>query len=179
MDALGLVYRQPRYLLLAAVLFAVMAIFYLWSSQVLLIANGSISFLVEPPFIAAALVLAFLFALTLPMQVYAVRLAATSAQRTGGTVLGAVLGTASMTCCAPVLLPSLLSLLGFSGTSILGINGMLHRYWLPLATLGIILLAYSLFSVVQGLNRECAIELPQGDVLDGATTQSARTHRVG
>lgn len=179
MGALDIVYRQPRYVVLAAVLFSVMAIFYLWSSQVLLIANGSVSFLVEPPFIAAALVLAALFALTLPMQVYAVRLAAASAPQTGGTVLGAVLGTASMTCCAPVLLPSLLSLLGFSGTTILGINGVLHRYWLPLATLGIILLAYSFVSVVQGLNRECALELPHGEILDGATARSARNHRAG
>ncbi len=172
MDALGLVYRQPRYLLLAMALFAGMAIFYLWSSQVLLIANGSVSFLAEPPFIAAALLLAFLFAVTLPMQVYAVRLAATSARQTGGTVLGAVLGTASMTCCAPVLLPSLLSLLGFSGTAILGINGMLHRYWLPLATLGIILLGYSFFSVVQGMNRECAFQLSQAGSTDETPARS-------
>lgn len=158
MAALSLVYRRPRYLVLAAVLFAVMATFYLWSSQVLLIVNGSVSSLVEPSFIAAALLLAFLFGVTVPMQVYAIRLAAASTKQTGGTVLGAVLGTASMTCCAPVVVPSLLSLLGFSGTTILGINGVLHRYWLPLATLGIILLAYSFFSVVQGMSRECSFE---------------------
>lgn len=144
--------------MLAAALFVLMATFYLWSSQVLLIANGSVSFLVEPPFIGTALLLAFLFGVTVPMQIYAIRLAASSAQQTSGTVLGAVLGTASMTCCAPVIVPSLLSLLGFSGTTILGINGVLHRYWLPLAALGIILLAYSFFSVLQGMTRECALE---------------------
>ncbi len=161
MDVLGLVYRRPSYLLLAGGLFVVASIFYLWSSQVLLISNGSVSFLVEPPFIGAALLLALLFSLTLPLQIYAVRLAAAPAGGTGGTVLGALLGTASMTCCAPVLLPSLLSLLGFSGTTILGVNGALHRYWLPLATLGIILLAYSLVSGLQSLHRECSLPLTE------------------
>ncbi len=157
MTAFRLVYRSPWNVLLALVAFAVMAVFYLWSSEVLVISRHGISFLVHPQFIAAALIMALLFGLLVPLLVYAARLAAASAAQTGGTALGAVFGTMSMTCCAPVILPAILSLLGFSGTTILSLNETLNRFWLPLATLGIILLTYSLVSVVQSLNLECRL----------------------
>jgi len=153
--AFRLVYRAPSYAVLACVAFLGVAWLLLWSSEVLVFASGSVHVLFEPLTIAAALVIAILFGLLLPMQVFAFRLAAATARQTGGTALGAALGTASMTCCTPVILPSLLSLLGFSGTTILSFNLLVHRWWLPLAALSIILLAYSLSSVVHSLALEC------------------------
>ena len=156
MTALRLVYRSAWNGLLALVAFVVMAVFYLWSSQVLVVSRHGISFLVQTQFVGAALIMALLFGLVVPLLVYAVRLATASAAQTGGTALGALFGTASMTCCAPVILPSILSLLGFSGTTILRLNLTLNRFWMPLAVAGIILLTYSLASAVQSLNLECS-----------------------
>lgn len=152
------VWRRPANVSFALLVFMVMAVFYSWSSQVLTFAPAGISVVIEPDFMIAAIVMAALVALVLPLLVEAVRRAASAPGEAGGTVVGALLGTASMTCCAPVVLPALLSLAGFSGTSILGINSVLARYWLPLAIAGILLLSYTLVSLVQNLELVC--ELP-------------------
>lgn len=164
MGALGLVYRRPAYVLLGLAAFAVSLLFYLWSSQVLTLSPGSVSILPEVPFMVAAAILALLLGLTLPLQVYAIRAAASATAATGGTLLGLLAGTASMSCCAPVVLPALLSLLGLSGTSILGLNGLLHRYSLPLATLGIVLLGYSLLSTVGALQAPCRARVMDAEI---------------
>lgn len=173
MAAFRLVYRSPWNVLLALMAFAVMATFYLWSSQELVVSRHGFSFLLQTQFVIAALIMALLFGLVLPLLVSAARLAAARASQTGGTALGAIFGTASMTCCAPVILPAILSLLGFSGTAILRLNQTLNRFWMPLAVAGIILLTYSLVSVVQSLNAECRLN----SAADVASTQ--RTERVG
>jgi hypothetical protein len=157
MAALRLVYSSHWNALLALVAFAAMALFYLWSSQVLAISRHGVSFLPQTEFVAAALIMGLLFGLLVPLLVYSVRLAVASAAQRGGTALGIIFGTMSMTCCAPVILPAILSLLGFSGTTILGLNQTLNRFWLPLAVASIILLTYSLVSVVQALNLECSL----------------------
>ena len=155
--AFRLVYRAPLYAVLACVACLAMAWLLLWSGEVLVFAGGSVHLLMEPLTIAAALVIAILFGLLLPMQVFAFRLAAATARQTGSTAVGAALSTASMTCCTPVILPSLLSVLGFSGTTILSFNLLVHRWWLPLAALSIVLLAYSLSSVAHSLELECQV----------------------
>lgn len=158
MTALHLVYRQPRYLLAALLLFPIMAIFYAWAGQVLDFGSRGPSLLIEPDVIAAIVVLAALFAVSLPLQIFAFRLAVAGARQAGGTVLGALVGTVSMSCCAPVLLPALLSLLGFSGTAILSVNVTVHRYFVPLAMVAIALLGYSLLATAASLGRTCTVD---------------------
>ena len=157
MTAFRLVFRSPWNVLLALVAFAAMAAFYLWSSQVMVVRRHGVSFLFETQFVVAALIMAALFGPLVPLLVSAVRLSASSVSQAGGTALGAVFGTVSMTCCAPVVLPALLSLLGFSGTAILRVNETVNRFWMPLAVIGIIFLSYSLVLVVQALNLECKL----------------------
>lgn len=157
MASFRLVYRSPWNVLLALLACVVMALFYLWSSQVLVVSRHGVSLLPQTEFMAAALIMALLFGLVVPLLVYAVRLAAAGAAQTGGTALGAIVGTLSMTCCAPAILPSTLSLLGFSGTAILRLNETLNRFWLPLAVAGTILLSYSLISVTRSLNLVCSV----------------------
>lgn len=171
MAAFRLVYRSPWNVLLAIAAFTVMAGFYLWSSQVLVVSPHGITFVPGTQFVAAALIMALLFGLVVPLILYAARLAAASASQAGGTALGAILGTVSMTCCAPVVLPAILSLLGFSGTTILGLNQTVNRFWLPLAVAGIILLSYSLVSVIQALSLECSVNGSPGEP---ATTSNSR-----
>lgn len=157
MSAARLVFRHPLYLLMALVVSAVMLLLLLWSSQVLVFHGGAVHVEFDPRFVVAAGVIAALVGVLLPMQVYAFRLAAASAAQAGGSALGALLGTASMTCCAPVVLPSILSLLGFSGATILSLNLTAAHFWLPLATLSALLLLYSLVSVASSLQRTCHI----------------------
>lgn len=155
--AFRLVYGRAISWAIAAPAFGGMAVLLLWSSQVLSVDGGAVRVLIEPEFMVAALAISVLFALLVPMQVYAARLAAVTARQTGGTVLGALAGTASMSCCAPVIFPSILSVLGFSGTTILSFNLTVARYWLPLATASIILLLFSLVSVARSLELECSL----------------------
>ncbi len=108
MSAIRRVYRRPPYVVLAIVLFLAMAAFYLWDSQVLVVDRSGVSVFVQPLFAVAAVVMALLFGLAIPMQIFAVRVAASTALGAGAPIAGVVLGTASMTCCAPVLIPSLL-----------------------------------------------------------------------
>jgi hypothetical protein len=155
--ALRLVYGKTMSWATATFAFTGMTVLLLWSSQVLSFRGRSVQVFVQTNFIIAAVLIAALFAILLPMQMFAIRLAAVSARQTGGTLLGALTGTASMSCCAPVILPSILSVLGFSGTTILSFNLTVERYWLPLATGSIILLSYSLVSVARSLELECSL----------------------
>jgi hypothetical protein len=157
MALVRLVARRPGYLTLGLASFVELALLYLWSSQVLSVGAHGVSLFIQPPFVAAALLMSFLFGLVVPLQVYAFRLATVSAG-TGRTALGAILGASSMTCCAPVLLPSVLSLIGFSGVTILSVNAILSRFWAPLATLSVILLIWALISVVRSLGRTCTLD---------------------
>jgi hypothetical protein len=156
----GLVFRERRRVALAALLFALMSILLLWSGNVLSVTQRGVTVIPQWPFILASLSIGLLFGIVIPMQLTAFRLAATSAGATGGTVLGAIAGAASMTCCAPVILPSLLSLAGFSGVTILNLNGELHRFWLPLATVSLLSLGYSLISVAESLHLTCLVPPP-------------------
>lgn len=156
MVALRLVYGKPMSWAIAVSAFTGMAALLLWSSQVVSF-RGGVQVFVQTNFVIAALLIASLFAILLPMQTFAIHLAAVTTRQTGGTVLGALAGTASMSCCAPVIFPSILSVLGFSGTTILSFNLTVERYWLPLATGSIILLIYSLVSVARSLELECSL----------------------
>lgn len=155
--ALRLVYSRPAYIIAAVVLFGAVLAFYLWSGQVLIISGGGMALLVQPDLIGAAVLLALLFGISLPLQVYALRLALGSVQETGGSILGLLIGGVSMSCCTPVLLPALLSLLGLSGTSILTVNLAVHRYFVPLTLLGALLLLYSVVSTTASLAQTCAV----------------------
>ena len=158
MAAIRLVFGQRSYAAAAALLFPIVFIFYVWAGQVLIIGRQGLSILLEPDVIMAAAVLAALFVLSLPLQIYAVRLALVGARQPGSTVLGLVVGSVSMSCCTPVILPAVLSLIGLSGTTILSINLAVHRYFVPLALLGALLLTYSVISTGASLAQTCVLE---------------------
>src|SRR4051812_29951936 len=103
MLALRTVGRRPAYVALGCGCFVGLAIFYLWSSQVLIVHARGVSLFIEPLFMAAALVMSVLFGLLVPLQLYAFRTTRALIAQSGGTALGALLGATSMTCCAPVL----------------------------------------------------------------------------
>lgn len=157
MTTLRLVFRSPWNVPLGSTAFVTMAVFYLWSRQVLIMSRQGIAVLVQTRFVVAGLIMALSCGLVVPVLAYAARVAAASSTQTGGTSLGAVPGTMFMACCAPVIMPVLLSLLQFSGTATLGLNETLNRFWLPLAIVGAVLLIYSLVSVVRSFELVCTV----------------------
>lgn len=91
--------------------------------------------------------LAVLFGLLLPLEVAAVAKARSVAGSAGG-VLGTVFGMLSMSCCAPLILPALLSFVGFSGMTLLQVNITVHEWATPLTivSIGFMLVAIGLVS---------------------------------
>jgi len=91
--------------------------------------------------------LAGLFGLLLPLEVAAVAKARSAAGGAGG-VLGTLFGMFSMSCCAPLILPALLSFVGFSGITLLQVNVTVHEWATPLSivSIGFMLVAIGLTS---------------------------------
>src|SRR5262252_2219827 len=94
-------------------------------------------------------VVAVLFGALLPLELTALSKARGAAGAAGaGGVLGPVFGILSMSCCAPLLAPALLSFVGFSGTTLLRVNVALYELATPLtlASVGLLLLSVGLVS---------------------------------
>jgi len=62
----------------------------------------------------------------------------------------------SVSCCAPLLIPSLLSFLGFSGTALVSFNLTVRDYMGQLALLSIALMIGSLLLVARTVTAACA-----------------------
>jgi len=98
-----------------------------------------------------------LMGLVLPVQIFAVRRAAWGARQGGTGLLGFLAGLGSLTCCSPLLLPALLSFVGFSGSALLSLNVTLYRYFGPLAVLSTALLLGSLVLAARDVTRACTL----------------------
>ena len=160
--ALQIVYRERPYQVAAGLLAAAALS---WAMQLVSYFPGSGLFWdITPLRLIQMLTLAGSLGLLVPMQVYALRKGKRSATSTPGNLkthegreasssrlrsfvpgpsfgLGAVLGIACLTCCAPLLLPALLALLGASGSLILTLNSRLVQWSGPLFLGSLLLLA--------------------------------------
>jgi hypothetical protein len=139
---------------------------------------------VTPLRLVQVLTLAGSLALFIPMQVYVLRKGKRSttimprdlkmheereaSSRLGSFVpglsggLGAVLGIACLTCCAPLLLPALLALLGASGSLILTLNTHLVQ-WSGLLFLGSLLFCgVTLLLLAHNVTAACALPQASG-----------------
>ena len=79
---------------------------------------------------ATMVVLAVLFEMLLPLEVAAIGKARSAAGSAAG-LFGTVFGILSMSCCAPLILPALLSFVGFSGMTLLQVNITVHEWVTP------------------------------------------------
>jgi hypothetical protein len=91
---------------------------------------------------ATIAILGGLFGLLLPLELAAI-LKARSAAGSAGGILGTIFGVLSMSCCAPLIVPALLSFVGFSGMTLLQVNIAVHEWAAPLtvASIGFMLVA--------------------------------------
>ncbi|MDQ6669216.1 MAG: hypothetical protein M3069_00355 [Chloroflexota bacterium] len=103
--------------------------------------------------------LAVLFGLLLPLEVAAVARARSVAGGAGG-VFGTIFGMLSMSCCAPLILPAVLSFVGFSGMTLLQVNVAVHEWATPLTigSIGFMLVAIGLVS--RTITAACALPPP-------------------
>ena len=156
--ALVLVYETPRYRVAAVLLFVASLAVLAWSGQVITYFPEG-GFFVDVDRITAAglVVTSLLVGLTYPLHWFAWCKAQQSAAGQGIGAIGAVLGIGSMSCCAPLLLPGLLSLAGFSGASLLSLNLRLHQLRLPLVALAVVFLAISLWAGGRNVMAACRV----------------------
>src|SRR5581483_11101542 len=108
----------------------------------------------EPWRLGALALLAGMFGLLLPLEAAAVAKARGAAGVAGGT-MGTVFGLLSMSCCAPLVIPALLSFVGFSGTTILSINTAVAPYEAQLTIAAVAMMALSLALVTRTLVAAC------------------------
>ncbi len=105
-----------------------------------------------------------LFGLLVPLEVAAISKARDAARVAGaGGLLGPVFGILSMSCCAPLLAPALLSFVGFSGSTLLNVNATLHELSTPLTLVSLALLLVSIALVSHTLAAACRINVDLGN----------------
>lgn len=156
--ALRLVFRGRGYVVAAVATTLIMGAFYAWAGQlVTFYPDGSVYVDPDPAHLAALAALALLTGLVLPVQVFAARRGAWGVRQAGTGVMGLVAGIGSLTCCSPLLIPAVLALVGFSGTTLLTVNATLYRYFAPLALTGAAFLLLSFAFSVRDITRACAL----------------------
>ena len=157
-DSFMEVYRQRTYQLAAIIGAAAMAILLAWSSQIVTIfPQGGIFLDVDALTLGGIALAAILMGITLPLHWFAWRRARVVAPASGLGLVGTLFSVGSLSCCAPLVLPGVLSLLGFSGTTLLAFNLRLHQLRLPLTALAIAFLLVSLWIGIRNVTSSCRI----------------------
>jgi hypothetical protein len=152
------VYRQRTYQLAAIIGAAGMAVLLVWSSQIVTVfPQGGIFLDVDALTLVSIALAAALMGITLPLHWYAWRRTRVVAPASGMGLVGTLFSIGSLSCCAPLLLPGVLSLVGFSGSSLLALNLRLHQLRLPLTALALAFLLVSLWIGLKNVTRSCRI----------------------
>lgn len=158
-QAMNIVFQDIKYIILgliSALLFGAVFVF----------SSGMLTFFPEGPFIEfnplrliTLLALIILAGLVVTMQVFAIQKARAGLKQSSSGIGGLFVGIATMSCCTPLLLPALLSFIGFSGTQLLFLNITLRQYVLPMSILFVGLLLVSLFLISRSVVAACRIDL--------------------
>ena len=155
-DSFMEVYRQRTYQLAGIIGVAGMAILLVWSSQIVTVfPQGGLFLDVDAVTLASIALAASLMGITLPLHWFAWRRTRVVAPASGLGVVGTLFSVGSLSCCAPLLLPGVLSLLGFSGSTLLAFNVRVHQLRLPLMALAIAFLLVSLWIGLRNVTRSC------------------------
>jgi len=168
--ALQLVFAQWRYRLGGLLTAVLTAALYAYAGQIVTFyGDGTVYVDTEATHLGALAVLSLLMGVVLPLQVFAIRRAAWGLRQGSSSLAGFIAGLSSLSCCSPLILPTILSFAGFSGTTLLTMNYTLYRYFLPLACLGSAFLLLSMVFAARDVTRACKIPRP-----DGRYSRSAR-----
>ena len=133
-----------------------MAILLVWSSQIVTVfPQGGLFLDVDALTLSSMALAAVLMGITLPLHWFAWRRTRVVAPASGLGVVGTLFSVGSLSCCAPLLLPRVFSLLGFSGSTLLAFNVRVHQLRLPLMALAIAFLLVSLWIGLRSVTRSC------------------------
>lgn len=133
-----------------------MVLLLLWSGELLKHFPSGWELHFEVGRLVGVLLLAALFGLLLPLEASAIIKARGAFGAAGGSA-GTLLGLLSVSCCAPFVVPALLSFVGFSGTALLTFNGTVRQLAGPLTVLSIVLMAVSIGFVSRTLAAACRL----------------------
>lgn len=157
-QAIKLVFLDKKYILIGIVTAFLFGTIFMVSS-------GMITFFQEGPYIefnylrlATLFALVILSGIVVPLQWFAIKKAKNSLKTSTGSFGGILTGIATMSCCTPLLLPALLSFIGFSGTQLLFLNTTIRQYVLPLSLLSVGLLFVSLKMVSHSVVAACRLD---------------------
>jgi hypothetical protein len=152
--AFGAAFSRPWAYLLAVLGAVGMWLLLAWSGDLIQHYPSGWEFHTEPQRLFALILLSCLFGLLLPLQAAALARARGAGGLAGGAA-GTVFGLLSMSCCAPLVIPALLSFVGFSGTAILGFDTTVSQYETPLTLASVVLMALSVGLVSRTLSAAC------------------------
>jgi len=138
------------------------AIFF---GAIFILSSGMVTFFAEGPFIdfnplriVTFLALVILAMMVFPMQLFAIQKAKSGLKTSASGFGGLLTGIATMSCCTPLLLPAILSFIGFSGTQLLFFNSTIRQYVLPLSLASVGLLFISLLMVSKSIVAACRLD---------------------
>lgn len=161
-QAIKIVFCERKYILLGIA----SALFF---GGVFLFGTGMITFYPTGPYlefvptrILTLAALTILSGITVPVQLFALKKAKAGLKEGASGVGGIFAGMATMSCCAPLLLPAVLSFVGFSGTQLLFLNITARQYALYLSLISIGLLGMSLFMASRSVSATCRVKMPEG-----------------
>jgi hypothetical protein len=113
-------------------------------------------FFATPTELASMLALSVLFGVLVPLQVAALTKARNALGAAGG-VAGTAMAVAGVSCCAPLLLPAVLSFIGFSGTTLLGFNASIRAFGPLLILASLVLMLASIGLVSRTITAACKL----------------------
>src|SRR5205823_4686398 len=135
-----------------------MALFLVWSSGLLVHYRAGWQVIASAQELLTVGSISILFGVLVPLEVAAITKARSAAGVAGGAA-GAVTGILSVSCCAPLLIPSLLSFVGFSGTALVTFNLTVRDYMGQLALASIVLMVGSILLVSRTVTAACVVRL--------------------
>ena len=155
-STLKFVFSNPKYIILAMVIFTSMLIGLLILSEYIFLEPYVVSHIpsgTELGFVLIVMISA-LSALVLPMNIFRIIMLQKSKQKMGGSILGSIIGAAAGACsCGPI---------GFAVISTFGSVGatataFLTNYEIPIRLVAIGILTVTYFTTVKSLKTECKL----------------------
>jgi hypothetical protein len=154
--ALAIGFSRPRAYLLALAAALGMALLLVWGSGLLAHYPTGWVVVADPEELATIALLSVLFGVLMPLEVAALTKARSFVGVAGG-LAGTVTGILSVSCCAPLLIPTLLSFVGFTGTALVTFNITVRDYLGQLAVLSLVLMAASIVLVSRTVTAVCKL----------------------
>jgi hypothetical protein len=172
--ALAIGFARPRAYLFAIVAAIGMALLLVWGSGLLAHYPTGWVVIADPEEMLTIAGLSVLFGVLIPLEVAALTKARSVVGVAGG-LAGTVTGILSVSCCAPLLIPTLLSFVGFTGTALVTFNITVRDYLGQLAILSLVLMVASIVLVSRTITAVCKVPLPASGTLSAVRGSSVET----